>query len=446
MSFSKEFNTTEVELARNSLETAGLIEHGQWVFGGGDEAATYLFLAKASELLKNSTTLKSTLGSPTYQLINRPHHHTASPKPGSNYKIDACLVPLTDGVAPEKLTHAHLAVTAEYKKNVSDRQQNWRQLLSGVIYTKNVDPRRKHMFSFSIEDEEMTLWYFSPSHSCVSPTFNINEQLELSIRIILMFMYASSEELGIDPTVMECNDPERGNQICYVYQVGEKYYKTVRSIFEHSGLCYTGRATRVWEVVEVQDANNLTSISRDHFALKDYWLDDGAPSERTTQEQLFCDIEKGLGRIRELKNTGRSDIPHLEGSPAELLKKVDECISNPTRYKEYFLTIGIDWQGKSVLARASGAKAVSGLFDDLPKELVPATQKGYDQSRSRQNPLAVAPQPFAPPSSSAAPRSFTPKTHHRVVFREVGTALHYVDELKNILEALPDFLFGVGSQ
>ena len=259
------------------------------------------------------------------------------------------------------------------------------------------------------------------------------QKLELTIRIILMFMYASSDELGLDPTIVERTDPEQRNRLCYVYRTGEKYYKTVRSIFEHGGIRYTGRATRVWEVVEVQDADNLTSISQDHFVLKDCWLDDAASSELKVQEQIFDDIEKGLGRIRESKETGRSDVPHLEGPPAELLKKVDECISNPTRYKDYFLTVVNDWQGEPALARAPGAKAVCSLFDDFPRGPVPATQAGTDQSRLQQNPLATQ------PSGSG---SLIPRTQHRAVFKEVGTALHHVDELKTILDALPDFLFG----
>ncbi|KAI0735311.1 hypothetical protein C8Q76DRAFT_278275 [Earliella scabrosa] len=290
------------------------------------------------------------------------------------------------------------------------------------------------MFSLSIENDEMTLWYFSPSHSCVSPTFNIKEKLELTIRIILMFMYASLDELGIDPTIVERTDPEQRNRVCYVYRAGEKHYKTVRSIFEYGGIRYTGRATRVWEVVEVQDADNLTSISPDHFVLKDCWLDDAASSEQKVQEQLFDDIEKGLGRIRESKETGRLDVPYLEDLPVELLQKVDECISNPTRYKDYFLTVVNDWQGEPALARAPGAKAVRSLFDDLPRGPVPAPQVGTDQSRLQQNPLAT---------QLSGSGSLIPRTQHRAVFKEVGTALHHVDELKTILDALPDFLFAL---
>ena len=125
MSFRKQIKTTDVKIARDSLERAGMIEDGKWVFCDGDEAATYSFLAKASKHLKDTARAESTggLGPPTHQLVDCPNKPIRSSKAPSSYKIDACFVSLKDGVAPEKLTHAQMAVTAEYTKDVSDRPQ-----------------------------------------------------------------------------------------------------------------------------------------------------------------------------------------------------------------------------------------------------------------------------------------------------------------------------------
>ena len=125
MSFRKQIKPTDVKIARDSLETAGMIADGKWVFGDGNGAATYSFLARASKHLQDSARAESTggLGPPTHQLVDFPNKPIRSSKARSTYKIDACLVSLTDGVAPEKPTHAQMAVTAEYTMNVSDRPQ-----------------------------------------------------------------------------------------------------------------------------------------------------------------------------------------------------------------------------------------------------------------------------------------------------------------------------------
>ena len=59
--------------------------------------------------------------------------------------------------------------------------------------------------------------------------------------MLLAFMSASPEELGYDSTVQvkEDNDGRK----CFVYQVGDRYFKTERSLYSYDALYITGRGT-----------------------------------------------------------------------------------------------------------------------------------------------------------------------------------------------------------
>ena len=55
-------------------------------------------------------------------------------------------------------------------------------------------------------------------------------------------------KIGFDPTVKRVRFHK---EICYVYQVGGRFFRTIKSLFISRVLCITGRKTRVWEAVEV---------------------------------------------------------------------------------------------------------------------------------------------------------------------------------------------------
>jgi len=97
-------------------------------------------------------------------------------------------------------------------------------------------------------------------------------------------MFASKEEMGYDPLITRCEDGKS-----YIYQIGEnaeaRFFKTLGLIAEYLSLCITGRNTRVWKVMEY-DLISQQFIGKCPMALKDLWLDEGAPTEQKIQEGI----------------------------------------------------------------------------------------------------------------------------------------------------------------
>jgi len=108
----------------------------------------------------------------------------------------------------------------------------------------------------------MSLWYFSRSHSVKSKAFdwtqvghgphacsfsalNYNRELTISSEFSSSCMLQRGR---FDPTVKRVRFHK---ELCYVYQVGGRFFRTIKSLLISRVLCITGRKTRVWEAVEV---------------------------------------------------------------------------------------------------------------------------------------------------------------------------------------------------
>ena len=77
-------------------------------------------------------------------------------------------------------------------------------------------------------------------------------------------------------------------KIQYLIYVGDKCYQTVRPLSDFKADMIQGRATRVWEVLEVKNGKT----GKDSHVLKDFWLDLDATSETDLWEGLREEAEK----------------------------------------------------------------------------------------------------------------------------------------------------------
>ncbi|TRM63105.1 hypothetical protein BD626DRAFT_495507 [Schizophyllum amplum] len=278
----------------------------------------------------------------------------------------------------------------------------------------------------------MTVWYFSRSHSCMSTTFDMRKNYRRCIEVFIAFMFATPAELGFDETVELISV---GGEWHYGYKVGDRFYRSTRSIFEHNGTRITGRGTRVWEVVRVKDFKDPTPLDDKRSALKDVWLDEGARTEREIQEALFRDLDLVAQRIND---SDPATIHVLDGFEPETRTALRKCVADRKLYSKYFLTINHDWTGPTSKPRAAHAVAVPDLFGVQPSPLV-ASVPGSDSTRARSNPLV----PALTAPTPVVERAFVPKYQYRVVFGEVGEALHYVDNISVVLRAVQDCLFAL---
>ncbi|KAG9018847.1 hypothetical protein FRB90_008960 [Tulasnella sp. 427] len=386
-------------------------------------------------------------------LEHKSYNYNSAETPGANFKVDGYLK-LDQSAMPvpqADVAVADVAVPAEYKRQRTEDtvQENREQLMGTINFCMNDDPRR--MYINAVYHSMMTVWYFSRSHSAKSPEFDFTRDPRRYIQIMLALLFATEKELGYDPTIKRQLDTTVPgvSRLCFIYAVGAKagkvrFFKTLEAIFEHRSLCVTGRATRVWKVVEVGSFDDLQGFGPE-MVLKDVWLDKGAKTEGENQAAIFAQLRKIAAQ---LINSG-NDSASAQDTPGILaFKSLDQeskllleiCLVNKI-WDKYFLTVVHDWQGHTSKDTAPEHEVDNRLFEPSTGNLTPATVSRPDLSRSTIfNPIEAS---SDRPTLVIPSRRYLPKRQYRVVFRDVCEALHDVRRLRDVGTALQDCVFGL---
>lgn len=380
------------------------------------------------------------------ELIQEPNSPGSAETDGANFIVDAYLK-LQKSTMPQLNTSstkkpiADMAVPSEYKTRGRDFLDNRKKILGATTFCMNDDPRRMHIYGITIEDSEMTVWYFSRSHSAKSPAFDFTKDPRRYIRVMLSFLFATEEELGYDPTVQRRLDLVSGKQtLCCVYKVEdnasdkrERYFKTQGAIFEHRSLCATGRATRVWKVVEVRSFDELEPLSRSILVLKDVWLDSQSKTECQNLDAIFQELERLAGLLQ-----GDEELDIFNGFDEELANALKKCLKEQS-WGRYFLSKVCDWQGSESKKVPHRAQPDSTLFDPPTSTPTPSSNPYSDRTRS----TTTRATDLVPVTQNQPLRHYCPKRQYRVVFKEVCEALHDVRQLKDVVTALLDSVFAL---
>ncbi|KAF8636246.1 hypothetical protein AX17_003731 [Amanita inopinata Kibby_2008] len=359
-----------------------------------------------------------------FRFRQHPYKTLSSDIAGGTHIIDGSFS-IHKEVSEEPLATADVAVSAEFKArhNLNTVRDNRLKIVGAASHIMNDDVRRMFTFGITIEDERMTLWYFSRSHSAKSESFNFIEDKESLIAIALSFMFASEEEMGYDPLVTLSED---GSYIYRFPQEGgrSRSFKTCHSLAEYRSLCITGRMNRVWEVIELGPMGQPLANARP-VALKDVWLDEAALTERQIQNVIFEDV-------RAFARSDFDNNPCLAGFSAAMRERLKEVLQNE-RYRHYFLHIECDYQGKSSKEVPQSAKPQRGIF-------VPPLSTTQPSSRALPDPTRKV---VSGPSQRTNPRKYVPKRRYLLVYREVCRALHDLDSLPDVLGVLQDCLIAL---
>ncbi|TFK45758.1 hypothetical protein OE88DRAFT_1812378 [Heliocybe sulcata] len=222
----------------------------------------------------------------TCAYIQHPDDARVSNPSGSAQSIDAFFIPLQSGSTSEPIRTTNVIVNARYQlqKNVESVNDNRLKLLSGVMHCMDEDLRRTYIYSMTIEDDQFIVWYWSRSHSARSHPINFD--LKTVLRILVSLLFATEQELGLDPTVQHRFDEQR-RPGCYVYELSGRYFKTLESLSTHRPLAVAGRATRVFRAVEVESFDDLTEKGPTKL-LREAWLESIADTENGIQTKLFA--------------------------------------------------------------------------------------------------------------------------------------------------------------
>ncbi|KAI8974041.1 hypothetical protein BD414DRAFT_498981 [Trametes punicea] len=380
--------------------------------------------------------------SPSCEYKEEPYS-TDSEVSGSQHRIDGYLglIKSTSPPAPKRSRAAtsDVAVNFEFKsedKPYLIRDNRWKMLYS-AFHNLHSDCQRKHTYSMTIEDNHVCLWYFSRSHSAKSHDFDLLD-VRAVIHALSALIFSTVEDLGYDTNirrVVEQDEETKQDWIRYVYRLENRFFKTLKCRDEYDDLYIAGRATRVWEVVEVASFDDTAALpNAQPMILRDVWLDHGSDTEREIQEKIFARCDE-LGRNFPPKDDHR--LFEVDDATRKLLHQRLKDGS----YKQLFLTVKADYRGATSKNRAEGFTPAPDAFGELVYINQEAKTPGSDAQRAStsRTPGARDPDVSTPSMQQAsAPRGYKPKQRNFVVYEEVCSALHELDDLHDVVQALLD--------
>ncbi len=222
--------------------------------------------------------------------------------------------------------------------------------------------------------------------------------------------------------------------------------------------------TRVWKAEEISEFGGR-SLGKKPVALKDVWLDKGAPTELEIQDKIF----KAIQWEKDLHDTGEPSRLQAFPETSALLKVVKASLKSGD-FQKYFMTIECDHVGPATKPVPAGAVPAAGLFTQKEEAGRTFSIKGSDPSRAcdivvRPSPNTTAamqanvfmhtPSPTPTLPSTHPPttdpttdhgnpplRLYQPKNRYYLVFAEVGQALRDVLTLPIFFQALSNVFLG----
>ncbi|KAG6822857.1 hypothetical protein H0H92_012344, partial [Tricholoma furcatifolium] len=233
------------------------------------------------------------------------------------------------------------------------------------------DPRRRFLFGFTIDDADVRLWYFGRGHISCSEPFNLRKN-DFFLRFILFILFATPAELGFDPTVKRRRLPALLSSSFAVF---------IRT---------SSRATRVWIVRKVTSPSDaVDTLSEACYVLKDAWIDDDAPLQKTIQQDIFANLVQA-------KENGDKDLQDVSEDD----------------YRQHFMNIVSDW----VVTFGDGTR-------DLRFKL-PNTDDDSDNSDNAS-------------ISSSTENDYSPRRKHvRTIFAEVCQTIFEVRDVRSMILTL----------
>ncbi|THU97208.1 hypothetical protein K435DRAFT_857828 [Dendrothele bispora CBS 962.96] len=365
---------------------------------------------------------------------SRPHNPIKSEITGSSFKVDTVCKLRTSRVptpnpsenAKEDWYSSDIVANFEYDLRIDDLRLNRRRLIGAVGHYMRNDPCRLFMYSLSIEGDAARLWFFSRSHSVRSRAFNAKMETRPLIRFIVAMLFGTLEQLGFDPSTTRMRD-DKG--IYYVYQVNEGYYRTLgKPLSDYYASCISGRATRVWLVQQCDEDGRVFDGAENHV-LKDCWSKENY-TERAIQQAIFGRLDG----LREHVDTEFIPSVSTPESPALLEPFAfppppaldclpddkgdrDIILTALKNYKDYFVTI-LD---EEILLHNTP--------DAHPNGIQCYSDDGYNGQWNTETSID---------QTSFTPQTFTPKSHCRIIYKELCQPIDELTDVEEIADTLHD--------
>ncbi|KAF6754781.1 hypothetical protein DFP72DRAFT_1009374 [Ephemerocybe angulata] len=425
---------------------------------GRSEAVAYRHISLIGEAIKtvvnkqarSIASKKSELAGPLpsrLHVYDCPNRWLSSPVAGCNFKIDACIldgVDHSDGNG-DKLESHRVFVPFEFKlsTNESEVKQNRRQLLAACNQIMNGDPRRDFMYGITIEDDRVSLWYFSRNHSAKASSFSLIKHPERFIGVMISLLSASNENLGFNPNIVLY--PKKYHDPGYIYRFpgdsagSSRFFKTTSIVEECRSKRLSGRTTRVWKAVEVanfEGAELVPKVTPKEVIIKDVWIDASADTEKEIQEKVFDSIDKFVEDPEPWRN--HPCLAQLKPSHFDAF----ETLVENKKYRERFLQIREGFQGPR--SKSVGEKAWTSTSIFVPARAEPVTvsptktqrnQSKY-QSTEQSRTKRVEQGPVQFKARAVIHTEFAPKRRCFFMFDDVCTRVSHVPVLGDAVDII----------
>lgn len=308
---------------------------------------------------------------------------------------------------------AHCAATGEFKKTAAlgAQSQDERQTVGGATFVLYNDPRRRFIFSITIEKSLVRLWRFDRARVLVSNPFDCHRSPLFLIRFIMLLMFSQHEDLGYDTSIRRF---EVATGIPYfVYSIkGRKFRTKGPPLYDSGAALLVSRGVRAWLVDEISKDGKIT---RANLVLKDYWAFENLAMELDIQRKIL-EILQAL------------DEEHKSHGP----------LSRVSRMKKYFLTIVLegdvllqdDRTPDMTLPIPSGAVESTFLSATMTSRDAPL-RSSADRDIGHDAPRHEASIPHVQPMK---------KVHRQVVYEENCTTLYEQENARDVLRLFAGFV------
>ena len=240
--------------------------------------------------------------------------------------------------------------------------------------------------------------------------------------------------MGYDPTVHRILFEDK---IHYVYELTPKdssetlYFRTTKIIFNRWIACISRRKTRVWRAIQVTGADGLEETGDKEVVLKDVWLDKNSPTEKENQDLIY----ESLQDIRK---------ENYEWLKEEYRKRVEDALANLPDSLPFM----------RILHDAKGVGCKERLKKALPNHTIlssPVPQGSYSKNvtpLTGQNEKSYSAAgtshgaPATPDQGHRPRRQYKAKTQYRLVYAQVGYALHDAPSIDKAFQAINNVLTG----
>ncbi|KII95570.1 hypothetical protein PLICRDRAFT_48519 [Plicaturopsis crispa FD-325 SS-3] len=267
------------------------------------------------------------------------------------------------------------------------------------------DPTRRFTFAITIENTTMRVWFGCRSFLVVTEGFNWITEVDKVIHIYSSFAFATTTELGWDPTMRYIPNTKPAEYDIDVYTDGNEdpvTYRNAKIIWDSGAESMRGRATRVFASTHPE--------TKAAVAIKDVWRDQDHVSEGANVDMI-------MDRIAQ------------RGEPFP-------------KFKKYFMEVKqhgdvrIDKQVDDTLQLILRDTLFS--LDRPCLRLRKPIQSVHDINESR--PMVDSHGVLSATSIRNRSNDVRRRVHYRIVFADVGIPVHQVRSLKDRCQVFIDSL------